>query len=151
MATKGLKEVEATFQRLEKAGQVRALRSAMNAALNPALKTLRAQAPKGSEAHKTYKGRVVAPGFLSRSVVKSVRVARDKSAVFGKVKLRGEAFYGSMIEHGWTPGSRKGRSQNVSKIAPRPWFHPTVDKLSDATLQAFSDKMEQAVIREWNK
>lgn len=170
MATQGLEDINRAFDNLKKGGQIRTLRSATNAALNPALKALRAAAPRGSESHKTYKGRTVAPGFLSRrGIVKSVRVSKDKTRVLGNVRLAGEAWYGSLIEHGYRPGkrsndikkaSRKGSlsdkrlsalGDNRVKRAPKPWFNPTVDKLSQPMLDAYSDKMEKAIIKEWLK
>lgn len=171
MASQGLDDIIRGFDGLKRAGQLRALRSATNAALNPAVKELRAAAPKGTESHKTYKRRVVAPGFLSNSITKSVRVSRDKTAVVGRVRLRGEAWYGSLIEHGYRTGRRSKaviRESNRAKgglssqrldrlgdkrrrIAPRPWFHPTIERIEKPTLDAYHAQMKKAILREFNK
>lgn len=166
MADTGIKDISAAFERMKRAGQLKALRSSVNAALNPALKQLRAAAPKGSEPHKTYKGRTVAPGFLSRSVIKSTRVYRDKSGVTGNVRLRGEAWYGSLIEHGYRPGRRnrkvksasrrvgslsaaklKELGDNRAKIQARPWFNPVINRVQAETEQVFRAKMQERIAK----
>lgn len=172
MAIEGMKDVLGTFKRMEDASQLRAMRSALNASMTPIVGALRRNAPKGSLPHRTYKGRTVAPGFLSRSIVKSTRIARDKSKVFGNVRLRSEAWYGSLIEHGWRPGRRNAKVRRESKnrrggalsdsrlkelgdtrtkIPGRPWFGPTVEQVDDEAAEAFLNKMGQAIIREWLK
>jgi hypothetical protein len=171
MASEGLDDILKTFGRLERAGQLRSLRSATNAALNPALRALRLAAPKGSEPHKTYKGRVVAPGFLSNSIKKSVRVSKDKTAVVGRVRVEGEAYYGAIIEKGYRKGRRSSKVIRASqrskggissarldelgdkrvKVAPRPWFNPTVKRLEKPTLDAYKDKMRKAILKEFNR
>lgn len=172
MALEGMKDVLDSFKRMERAAQLRAMRSALNASMTPIVQALRRNAPKGTLPHRTYKGRTVAPGFLSRSIVKSTRIARDKSRVFGNVRLRDEAWYGSLLEHGWRPGRRNAAVKKASKnrkggalsdkrlkelgdtrtkIPGRPWFGPTVDQVDDEAARAFVDKMVQAIIREWLK
>jgi len=172
MAVEGLSEVKKAFGNLQKGGQIRVLRSSLNAALVPVVKALRAAAPKGTEPHKTYKGRTVAPGFLSRKgVVKGVRVAKDKTRVFGNVRLASEAWYGSLIESGWRTGRRSKKVRRASrrtkgglssgrlkelgdkrvKKAGRPWFNPTIDSLGDKTMNAYSEKVRATIIKEWLK
>ena len=172
MAVEGLSEVKKAFDNLQKAGQTRVLRSSLNAALVPVVKALRLAAPKGTEGHKTYKGRTVAPGFLSRKgIVKGVRVSKDKTRVFGNVRLAGEAWYGSMIEHGWRTGKRSKKVRRASKRtkgglssgrlkelgdkrikkAGRPWFNPTVNSAGPKAMDAYSEKVRKTIIKEWLK
>lgn len=173
MAVEGIRDIQKAFRGLEKAGQIRVLRNSLNAALNPPLMAARASAPRGVQSHKTYKGRVVAGGFLSRrGIKKSTRVGKDRKRVFGNVRLDSEAFYGSFIEHGWRPGLRsKGlrrslrrrgngglskervRQLNDSrrKIAGRPWFFPAVNRTEEQAWEMFSSKMTQAIMREWSR
>lgn len=150
MAVKGIKNIKDSFGRLEKAGQIRVLRNGANAALNPPLKALRAAAPKGSEAHKTHKGNIVAPGFLSRKgIKKSVKVSRDKRRVFATIRLLPEAYYGSFKEHGWVPKTASGASGRA--VAAEPWFWPTLDAMEDEILEAYSNKIESSILKEWAK
>lgn len=179
MATEGLKDILDTFKRLERAGQIRALRSAANAALNPVLKETRASAPIGSEPHDTYrkgkKVRTVAPGFLSRQIRKKVFVTKDKKKVIGVVRPGSEAWYGSLLEHGWRPGPRSKKVKNLSsklskkgsgalsddqldklgdvrkkKIGSK-WWSRAVDRSKDKVGDAYAEKMAQAILREWAK
>ena len=57
----------------------RVLRSALMTASLPALRSIQAAAPVGTKAHRTYKGRLVAPGFLKRNIRRKSLLARDKS------------------------------------------------------------------------
>jgi len=154
---------------MQNAAQLRVMRSALNASMVPAVKALRAAAPKGTEPHRSYMGRTLPPGYLSRSIVKSTRLARDKSRVFGNVRLRSEAFYGSFIEHGWRPGKRNSKVKNASrqgslsssrlkqlgdkrvKVAGRPWFNPTVARQSEEAANAFFTKMQKRILAEFLK
>lgn len=172
MAVEGLGEVKKAFDNLQKGGQIRVLRSSLNAALIPVVKALRLSAPKGTESHRTYKGRTVAPGFLHRKgIVKSVRVSKDKTRVFGNARLAGEAWYGSMINHGWRTGKRSEKIKRASrrekgglsagrlkdlgdkrvKKAGNNWFTNTIKDIENKTMDAYSAKVRATIIKEWLK
>jgi ribosomal protein L32 len=171
MATEGLDDINKAFELIGRAAQLKVMRRSLNAALNPALKELRANAPKGSKPHKTYKGRAVAPGFLSRSIKKSTRISRDKSRVLGNVRLASEAWYGSLLEHGWRPGKRTSKikkasrrtkggltSANLSSLGDsrkkkvgNKWFSKVINRVSEPTLEAYSDRVEREIMKEWAK
>lgn len=137
----GMKAAMRTFKRLERAGQARVMRSALNGALTPVLKSVRRAAPKGNAPHKTYKGRTVAPGFLSRNIKKSTRISRDKKSVSGTVKPAGEAWYGSMKEFG-------GKKRKYPKD---PWFFDAADRAEDESAEAYFDRLQARIEAEWNK
>lgn len=137
----GMKGELKRFKRLERAGQARVMRSALNAALTPVLKATRRAAPKGEEAHKTHKGRTVAPGFLSRNIKKSTKIGRDKRRVFGSVKPGPEAWYGSMKEFG-------GKKRDYKK---EPWFYDAADKAEEQSADAYFDKLAERIDAEWDK
>src|SRR5690606_14237732 len=137
----GMDSALRTFKRLERAGQARVMRRALNAALTPVLKATRRAAPKGDEPHKTYNGRTVAPGFMSRNIRKSTKISRDKRRVFGSVKPAPEAWYGSMKEFG---GKRR-------KYPKDPWFYQAADTAEDASADAYFEKLQASIEAEWNK
>jgi HK97 gp10 family phage protein len=171
MAGKGIKEVLDSFDRLEKAAQNRVVRSAINAALNPVLKEARASAPKGKAPHKTYKGRTVPPGFLSNSIIKQTRISKDKRFVFGTVRPKSEAWYGSLLEHGWRAGGRSKRVKRESKrqkgglsqkrlaelgdtrtrVPGNKWWSNAVSRASGQVDAAFQKKMDQAIMRAFKR
>jgi len=105
----GLNELSKELAKLgEKIGK-KALRSAVSGALTPTFKRIKMGAPVGSKAHRTYKGRLVAPGFLSRNIKRSSRYKRGRATA--KIKTAPEAFYGvTFLDEG------------TSKISARHWF-----------------------------
>lgn len=138
---KGADEAMRSFKRLKEAAKPRVMRSALNAALTPVLKEVRAAAPIGDEPHKTYKGRVVAPGFLSRNIKKSTKVSRDKKRVFGSVKPAPEAWYGSLPEYG-------GVTRNYEKD---PWFHKAAARGERESRARYFEKLSERIEKEFRK
>ncbi len=170
MADTGIKDIDKAFKELANAAKPKVLKQALNASLNPVVKSVKANAPVGSKEHKTYKGRTVPPGYLKRrGIIKSTRISRDKKLVTGNVRLKGEAWYGSLIEHGFKAGKRPKAVKKASasgslsdqqlsklgdnrkKIPPKPWFKPAVERASDDVEKAYFSKMEQAILRAWRK
>lgn len=97
---------------LEKLGHdigKKVLRSAVSSALTPTFKKIKMGVPVGSKAHRTYKGRLVAPGFLKRNLKRSSRYKNGRA--IAKIKTNPEAFYGvTFLDEG------------TSKISARHWF-----------------------------
>ena len=143
--------LEALSTKLSKLGQAaggRSLRSATNRALTPVVNKARANAPVGTQAHQTYTGRIVAPGFLKRNVAKKVKLSKDKTSASGMVGVKPEAFYGvNFIELGWTPGKRtkgirallrRGIDNRTNTPVPaHPWLEPAFESSQAATVALF--------------
>ncbi len=89
---KGLKDLERKLLNISKKMSSKILRQGALQATTPAMKAMKKDAPKGKKSHRTYKGRLVAPGFLSRSIIRHIDRSRDKTIVLIGVKK--EAFYG---------------------------------------------------------
>ncbi len=109
----GFKELSKKLQALgsEMGGKV--LRQAVGTAITPALKEIRASAPVGNKPHKTRKGRLVSPGFLSRNIKKKTFKSRSGSFASATIGAKAEAFYGSdLLEKG------------TKNIDPAPWMEP---------------------------
>lgn len=165
----GMDDIHEAFDGLRRQAQLRVLRSGASASLTPLVKELRKQAPKGNKPHKTYKGLTVNPGHLSRSIKKYSAIAKDKNRAYAWVRLADTAWYGSLIEHGWRPGKRSQRvrragskgkltSKNLKRLGDRrikkagqPWFWPTVNRMDDKILEAYANKIETSIIREFYK
>lgn len=104
------------------------LRQSAGAAMRVVQKEAKARVPQGSVAHKTYKGRLVAPGFASRSL-RVVTSARD-GVVTARLGVRAEAFYAlQFIELG------------TSKIPRAPWLVPSFESKQHELLGALADAM----------
>lgn len=137
-AIKGLNQALSSFKRLQLAAQAKHMRGALSVAGTPMVQALRRAAPVGDVAHRTYKGRVVAPGFLSRNIKKSARVSRDKRRAVLTIRLAPEAWYGSLPEYG-----------GVEHDYPRdPWFYPAVAQsesiVSETYFTRLADRINKA-------
>lgn len=112
------------------------LRKAANAAVKPVLDSARSLIPvnKVEELHKTYKGRLVAPGFAKRSIAAKVTLSQDGRAVFARMGVKREAFYAvSFVELG------------TSKMAAEPWLRPAFEKNQSAVLKRFAEVLKQQI------
>ncbi|MFW0776208.1 MAG: HK97 gp10 family phage protein [Rickettsiales bacterium] len=133
-------EVKRAFDRAARATQVKILRRALGKALRPTAKRLRAATPAGSRSHRTYKGRLVAPGFLRRNISTTTRAGRDKNRASGTIRPASEAWYGSLLEHGWRPGKRAKKVKAASR---------KFGSLSDAKLDSLGDKRKKVQGNNW--
>lgn len=112
----------------------KALRSALMSATLPVVKEARARAPLGKLPHKTYKGRIVSPGFLARSLGRKSRVNRDGTGVSVSIGVRNEAFYGvQFLELG------------TSKIPRRPWLVPSYEAKHREALDIFKARLKERI------
>lgn len=113
------------------------LKRAAQQAMAPVLKEARATAPVGSEPHKTYKGRLVAPGFLSRNIKAKSVLSKDKSTAKAMVGPTREAFYGTaFVERG------------TSKMAAQPFLVPAFTAKKDEVTERFKVRMRAIIERE---
>ena len=130
----GFKELSRQLKELGRTVGGNALRSAANAALMPALRKARQTVPVGTVAHKTYKGRLVAPGFLRRSLKRSTKLGRNRNIVFARLGVKEEAFYGVVfLERG------------TSKIQKRPWLVPAFESTKDESLKLLSERLKKRI------
>lgn len=119
----GFEELGRKLQSLKAETAVKVVRSAMMSATLPTVRAMQAAAPKGSEAHRTYKGRLVAPGYLSRNVKRKVKVYDKYGRVSLRIGVAPEAFYGvTFLDEDITVTSRKGKSIKPYKISGKRWF-----------------------------
>jgi HK97 gp10 family phage protein len=130
-----LEGVANALAQLKAAGQVseeRVLRQTVRAAAKPVLREMESRAPVGAVMHETYKGRLVAPGFLRRSVRMVVtRIKNGAGSVAAIFGVRKEAFYGvSFVER----GTVKQRAQEWLASSLESKSAEAIDKFSDAVL-----------------
>lgn len=99
----GGEEIAAVLRAMDKSVSGKYLAQSVSAALTPIQREARRRAPKGSRMHRTYKGRLVAPGHLSRSIRKRVWRSKDGHFAAGRVGPSSEAWYGllfgSSVQH----------------------------------------------------
>jgi HK97 gp10 family phage protein len=134
----GSAELKRKFDELGKLGQAKVLRQSMRAAMKPVLTEAIARAPVGTVPHRTFKGRLVAPGFAQRSI--KLVVARSKRtgnyrAVIGVAR---EAFYAVQFpEFG-----------NLSQgLPPKPWLSVAMRNNSDRVVELYADDMRKRILK----
>lgn len=126
----GVAQLTKQLQQLGAAFTVPVLRSAVRAGIQPAKKQAIAMAPAGSVAHRTYKGRLVAPGFGKRSIRVVTKVNADKTTVSAALGVRREAFYMvNFVERG------------TSKMPAQPWLRPAMKSTQSEQEAAFAAQL----------
>lgn len=104
MSVKGSRELSQALKRLGGAAGGKALRSAARSAMLPVKKRAQAYAPQRDASgapRKTYKGRIAAPGFLSRNIIVKTLRTRARNYAHIRVGPNAEAYYGTVfVERG---------------------------------------------------
>lgn len=125
----GSAELDRKLQELGAAVAKKATRQAAREALQIAKSAAQASAPIGSAPHRTYKGRLVAPGFASRHIKVATKVPRPGLAI-ASLGVESEAFYAlQFIELG------------TAKIPARPWLRPAFERSIPAMIKKFGESL----------
>lgn len=118
----------------DQALEVSIMREIVKAGIKPAFNVALATMPVGSVPHKTYKGRMVQPGFAKTTLHVATHQRPDKQAVLASLGVAGEAYYEvQFIELG------------TSKMAAHPWLRPAMFGTGDAQLQILVQKFRERV------
>lgn len=132
---KGAKELDAKLEELGRTVEDKVVRAAMREALKPALDSARTNIPKSDKAHRTYKGRLVAPGFAARSL-RRVAGKPNQGKIRAALGVAREAYYAlQFIEMG------------TIHISARPWLGPAFE----ATRGKALDVLASAILRKIEK
>ena len=128
----GLRELQAKLKDMESKTSQKVLRSALMTSATPTVRKLRAVAPVGTRDHRTYRGRLVAPGFLRRSVGKESKLVRGKKSTIAVVFIgvKKEAYYGVQF-----------MDRGTKFIKAHPWFRTTFESNSNNILSNFRSKL----------
>lgn len=97
------------------------IRGSVRAGMNAAKKAAKERIPVGTEAFRTYTGRLVAPGFASRNIKMITVLSKDKTTATAILGVSKEAYYAvQFVEMG------------TSKMAAQPWLRPAFYATSGA-------------------
>ena len=130
----GVKELAEKLKRMPDKVRRKAIRQATRAAANVVTKAARAAITVGSEAHYTYKNRLVSPGFAKRNITADVKVSRDMSTATARIGPKREAFYATaFLELG------------TSRNAKQPWLVPSFEQSQSQVLEIYISKLRQAI------
>lgn len=117
----GFDDLFKNLAELDQSTSNKVLRSAAMSSTTAVVRKLRAKAPKGSRAHRTYKGRLVAPGFLSRNIRRRSFISRRNGTANVELGVSKEAFYGLFYDQGF----KRGKGGSGAQVAGSRWLSDT--------------------------
>ncbi len=130
----GLKELNQKLAKLGPEIEKKALKSGIAKASTLAVRNIRSAAPVGKVYHKTYRDRIVSPGFLKRSIAKRTRFRQGVATAF--IGVKAEAFYGvTFLE--------KGKPSQIAKY--KGWFTKAFERSEDQMLGKFSEEVNKTI------
>lgn len=139
----GLEGVAALSRQLSGLGaafSVPILRAAVRAGIKPAQQRWVQTIWKGNTAHRTYKGRLVAPGFGSRNTRIVTKAEAGGTRVSAALGVRREAFYHvQFIER------ELGNSKHVAQPSLRAAMAATKDLQQALTIAKLRERIEKLV------
>jgi HK97 gp10 family phage protein len=136
---KGLEGVGELSKQLDALGKLddgKAIRAAVRAGMKPAFKAAQQNIPVGTVAHRTYKGRLVGPGFAKRSLVIVTTLSKDGQKASAILGVKAEAFYAiQFVEMG------------TSQMAAQPWLRPAFYSTREEQESALALALQKAVLK----
>lgn len=132
----GVAELTAKLTDLGVKVAAKELKGSVKAALEVALHAARSNIPIGTQAHTTYRGRLVSPGFAAQSLHIETKLDKRTGSAVALLGVSREAFYAlQFIELG------------TSKYGAHPWLLPAFESSQDAILQDLTAEMRKRVER----
>lgn len=130
----GVAVLDRKLRNLGSALSVPILRSAVRAGIKPALDRAGQLIPIGREAHRTYRGRLVAPGFSKRSLRIITKVSPDKRTVSAALGVRREAFYAILFTE-----------LGTARMEARPWLRPAFRQTREQQQTLMAAKLKERI------
>ena len=133
---KGAKELDDVLKQLPPYIAERVLKGSVMAGAEVVRKEAVEMAPIGSAPRKDWKGRIVQPGTLKKSIKKfSIKDSAASVSVGVGLKKGSRGFYGRFFEFG------------TSKMAARPFIRPAFDNKAQEALDVMGKKLWQGIER----
>lgn len=132
----GVDDLIRKMHNINKAVQPKIVSQSLRAAMVPMMKDARSNAPTGDRVHRTYKGRLVAPGFLKRNIKLKKLRRKDKSTQAYGLWAQKEGFYGGFIEQGIA---------GENSTTPKPWLGKAYSKHKDGVQKQFLIGMRKRI------
>lgn len=132
----GVKELTGKITELGAKFAAKELRGVTKDALEEAEHVARTRLKPGTEPHKTYKGRLVSPGFALSTLHIETFVDKARGVVSAVLGVAREAFYAALfVELG------------TSKDKAQPWLQPSFEQSKDPMLRKLADSLRERVER----
>lgn len=130
----GLKELSDKLGELDRQLAAKTLRQSVRNATTPAVRAMKLAVPTGEVAHRTYRKRLVAPGFLKRSV-RVISFIRNGKAV-ALIGVRREAFYGVQFV-----------DKGTKFMQAKPWFKSVFENARDEIEKRLADQLRAKIAK----
>jgi len=148
----GIENALKQFAKLETGLATKTVRSASMQSTTPIFRKMKAKIPVGSKAHKTYRKRLVGPGFAKRSLKRRSRVLRN-GRVLVTIGVINEAFYAinfhdqgvKNISTRRIKGKRGKQSIKPYDIPARHWFKRVFEQGQNAMTKQFSNVFRKKI------
>ena len=137
MKIEGLEEVSKQLEKLGNATSGRVVRQAVGFAVTPVVKEARRRAPVGDRIRKNYKGRLLVPGNLSRSIRKGT--FKSKSGLYARASVGAQhhAFYGpAFVEKG---------VRGKARVEPNKFLSDSFAAKHEEMKRRFASKLRKAI------
>lgn len=132
----GVKELTSKITELGAKFAATQLRASVKTALQEAEHVARTRIPVGDTAHRTYRGRIVSPGYALSTLHIETKLDKRAGSVTALLGVGREAFYAvQFLELG------------TAKTPAQPWLLPAFIESKDAMLQGLADEMRKRVER----
>jgi HK97 gp10 family phage protein len=132
----GVKELTGKITEIGAKFAAKELRSTVKDALEEAEHVARARIPIGTEPHKTYKGRLVSPGFAVATLHIETFVNKAKGTAVALLGVAREAFYAVVF-----------REFGTSTQDASPWLLPSFEQSKDPMLRRLAGSLRERVER----
>lgn len=132
-ALEGVADLTAQLNELGVKLASKELKGTVKVALQEAEHLARQRIPVGTEPHKTYRGRLVSPGFALSTLHVEVSLNKRSGAAVAILGVGREAFYVMFIELG------------TSKFAAHPWLVPSFTESEDVMLRKIGEELRARI------
>lgn len=143
----GLDELSKALSALGAKAGGKALRQTTSRLMRPVLRKIKLKVPRGTKAHKTYKGRYVAPGFASRNIIMQSRYRRGKAVTW--IGVQAEAYYILQFMEDWGQdldvSERNKKPIKPYRIPAKKWFFPTFENSQEEIELEFFKELERNI------
>lgn len=133
----GLRDLQFKLKNMPDKVQGKILRNAATFAVNPLVSEARRSVPVSSRNYlaRTYRGKLIAPGFGKRSIKKKVKLYQGGKFAKAMVGVLPEAYYLlQFVERG------------TSKQSKQPWLEPAYRKTRRQVLTRFKEQMKKKIL-----
>jgi HK97 gp10 family phage protein len=129
-ALEGVAQLTAQFNELGVKFASRELRGSVKDALTEAEHRARSRMPQGTEPHKTYRGRLVSPGYAISTLHIETGIDKRAGAAFAALGVGREAFYEVQFQE-----------LGTAFHAAQPWLVPSFEESEPAMLENLKGSM----------